>query len=243
MLINFLTVFSQFLLKKLKSDIEEIPDSDSVEKTLREYMKKLLAEETDTEEILKDYSTKIDNEIEKVRQIKDTDLKNSTLLSLQKQVDFAKSRLEEHYALVDMIKTITDQNDKVKKLNEDFVQTDEEQLASLEQMKNQIEEMHSTIESLGNQIEEVSNSRPDMKESMIQTEIVSCIAGLIFCIAFQPLAHKCAAAVTAPKAKPEKKKKGRKEQPDGTDDTETPEETSAPEEENPDSEQPETETE
>jgi TolA-binding protein len=117
-----------------------------------------------------------------------------------------------------MVKTIADQNDKVKGMNDDFKKTDEEQAAALEQMKNQIEEMHSTIENLEHQIEAVSNARPDMKESMIHSEIISCIAGLFLCIIFQPIAQKCAVAIAvpkapkAPKAKPEKKRKGKKEE-------------------------------
>jgi hypothetical protein len=57
-------------------------------------MKKLLAEETDTEEILKDYSAKIDNEMDKAKQIEDETTQHNALLSLQKQVDFTKKHLE-----------------------------------------------------------------------------------------------------------------------------------------------------
>ena len=218
-------------LKKLQTDIEKVPDNNSIEKTLREYMKKLLENETNTEEILKDYAAKIDNEMEKSNQIPDEIQKNNTLLSLQKQVDFTKNHLEEYYALVDMVKTIADQNEKVKGMNDDFKKTDEEQAAALEQMKNQIEEMHSTIENLEYQIEAVSNARPDMKESMIHSEIISCIAGLFLCIIFQPIAQKCAVAIAVPKAPNAKPAKKKEEVPETTETVSSDTEESVPKKE------------
>ncbi|MBR0141722.1 MAG: DUF2798 domain-containing protein [Ruminococcus sp.] len=70
--------------------------------------------------------------------------------------------------------------------------TDSNNTERLEEIQKSLSEMDGTMKEIQQQINGIEKSKPDMKESMIRSEIMNCIIGLFLCIIMQPIGQKLA---------------------------------------------------